>query len=170
MTSEWLLRTVGRRAVVCCLGVLFACGVAQPSDQFKAFNLKTTDGTSRSLKDYLNKATLVTFFFPTCGYCNAEFPLLEKIYDAHRDRGLSMIAINIVPDQISQIPEWQSKHGYTFPVLVGASIESAHRDYGLTMTPTHFLLDGKGKVLFKQTGFTAGDEKILEAQILKALD
>ena len=79
------------------------------------------------------------------------------------------VAINIVPEQVSQIPAWQSQHRYTFPVLVGATIDSAQRDYGLEMTPTHFLLGRQRKVLFKQTGYSPGDEKILEAQILKEI-
>ena len=37
------------------------------------------------------------------------------------------------------------------------------------MTPTHYLLDAGGRVLFKQSGYTRGDEKVLEQRIRQAL-
>lgn len=150
--------------------ILLALNVVSAADKFKPFTLKTVDGGTRSLKDYLNKATLVTFFFPTCGYCNAEMPHLQKFHDQYKDQGFSMVAINIVPDQDSMIADWLSKNRYTFPVLTGATIESAQKDYGLRMTPSLYLLDSQGKVVFKQGGYKAGDEKKLEDQIRKVLN
>ena len=141
---------------------------AAADEKFKPFKLKTLDGTQRSLPDVLGKATLVVFFFPSCRYCNAAFPEIQKIYDAYRERGLSMVWINIVPDENSQIERWRAEHGYTVPILLGG--RSAQNDYKLTMTPTHYLLDATGKVLAKHSGYTAGDEKSLERHIQQALD
>jgi len=113
------------------------------------------------------KATLVAFFFPTCQYCNAAFPLVQKIYDANKDRGLAMVWINVIPDEQKLIPEWRTKHGYTVPVLLGG--RSTPNEYKVRMTPTHYLLDGRGEILSKQDGFNPGDEIRLEQQIQKAL-
>jgi thiol-disulfide isomerase/thioredoxin len=160
-------------------GVWFFCALAitlllaqnyvLPKEGFKPFALKTLEGSPKTLQDYLNRATLVTFFFPTCGYCNGEFPHLQKIYDKYKDQGFSLVSINIMPDQNSLIADWLSSHQYKFPVLIGATLEALQKDYDLRATPTHFLLDSKGKVLLKQTGYKAGDEKILEDKIQKAL-
>jgi len=81
-----------------------------------------------------------------------------------------LVSINIMPDQNSLIADWLSNHQYKFPVLIGATLEALQKDYDLRATPTHFLLDSKGKVLLKQTGYKAGDEKILEDKIQKALN
>jgi thiol-disulfide isomerase/thioredoxin len=51
------------------------------------------------------------FFFPTCPYCNAAFPKVQKLYDTYREQGLSMVWINVVPDERKLIPEWRAKHG-----------------------------------------------------------
>jgi peroxiredoxin len=149
--------------------LLFTLSSVSAADRFKPFTLKTVEGSARSLKDYLNRATLITFFFPTCGYCNAEMPHLQKFYNQYKDQGFSMVAINIVPDQDSMIADWLSQHQYTFPVLTGATIDSVQKDYGLRMTPSLYLLDSQGKVIFKQSGYKAGDEKNLEDQIRKVL-
>lgn len=155
------------------LGLLLAA-IAIPSaagaaDGFKAFkNLKTLDGGRQSLADVLSpKATVVVFFFPTCPYCNAAFPEVQKIYDRYKAEGLAMVWINLVPDEENLIAGWRAQHGYTVPVLLGT--RSLVNDYKLRMTPTHFVLDAKGQVLASHAGYTAGDETTLERDIRQAL-
>ena len=48
----------------------------------------------------------------------------------------------------------------------GASIQ---KDYGVTSTPTHYLLDASGKVLSRHGGCQKGDEVQLEQEIKRAL-
>ena len=140
---------------------------ASADESFKPFKLKTLEGTQRTLSDVLGKATVVVFFFPTCRYCNAAFPDIQKIYDNYKDRGLSMVWINIVPEENSLIKDWQATHGYTVPVLLGG--KSVQNDYKLNETPTHYLLDGRGRIVSKHSGYKAGDDKILERDIQHAL-
>jgi cytochrome oxidase Cu insertion factor (SCO1/SenC/PrrC family) len=149
------------------LPIVAAASRASADERFKPFKLKTLDGTQRTLSDVLGKATVVVFFFPTCRYCNAAFPEIQKIYDSYKDRGLSMVWINIVPEENSLIKNWQSTHGYTVPVLLGG--KSVQNDYKLNETPTHYLLDARGTIVSKQSGYKAGDEKVLEREIQQAL-
>jgi hypothetical protein len=72
-----------------------------------------------------------------------------------------------VPREDRLIAGWREKNGFTVPTLLGG--RSAQNDYRVTMTPTHYLLDAKGDVLFTQAGFKPGDEKALEQQIQRAL-
>ena len=159
---------VGGRAL-CAL--VLAAALAVPSlasaEKLKSFKLKTLEGVEKTLPEMLGKATLVVFFFPTCPYCNAAFPKVQKLYDTYRDRGLSIMWINVVPDEQKLIGEWRAKHGYTVPVLLGG--RSTANDYKVRMTPTHYLLDARGEILSKQDGFNAGDEVRLEQQIQQAL-
>ena len=152
-------------------GLILAAALAIPSpaaaEKLKPFKLKTVDGVEKTLADVLGKATLVVFFFPTCPYCNAAFPKVQKLYDTYREQGLSMVWINVVPDERKLIPEWRAKHGYTVPVLLGG--RSTPNEYKVRMTPTHYLLDASGEILSKQDGFNPGDEVRLEQQIQKAL-
>jgi thioredoxin-related protein len=153
-------------------GVLLVVSVAihalaAGAESFKPFKLKTLDGTDRSLAQVLGKATLVVFFYPTCKYCNAAFPEIQKLHDAYRDRGLSVVWINVLPEEERLIADWQTKNGYTVPVLVGG--RSIVNEYRVAMTPTHYLLDAQGKVLSKKAGYKSGDEKSLESAIQDAL-
>ena len=154
------------------LGLTFAISLAAAvspaaAERMKPFTYRSLEGEQRSLADVLGKATLVVFFFPTCPYCNAAFPHVQKLYDTYRDQGLSMVWINVIPDEEGLIADWRAKHGYTVPVLLGG--KSVQNDYKLRMTPTHYLLDAKGEVIARKAGYKAGDEAQLERDIQKAL-
>jgi cytochrome oxidase Cu insertion factor (SCO1/SenC/PrrC family) len=136
-----------------------------PIDVFKPFNLKTVDGQKKTLKDYSNKVTLVSFFFPRCPYCNVELPEIQKIYDQYKDHGLSAIWINILPEENNLIAGWQAAKNLSVPVLIGASQESLQRDYRIESTPATYLLDENGRVLFHADGYRPGDEKTLAGKI-----
>jgi len=156
---------------LCCWLVIAAVALpstAAPADTFKPFKLKTLEGDERTLSDVLGKATLVVFFFPTCPYCNAAFPAMQRIYDTHKPAGLSMVWINVVPDEQRLIAGWRTKHGYTVPVLLGG--RSVPRDYRVKTTPTHYLLNSSGAIVSSRAGFQAGDERALEADIVKLLE
>lgn len=158
-----------RRACLVCVVALLAFLPAQltAADTFKSFTLTTPEGAERSLSDVLGRATVVVFFYPTCPYCNASFPHVQKIYESYKDRGLSMVWINVIPNEENLIANWQREHGYTVPVLLGN--RSVAMSYNLRMTPTHYLLDAKGKVLASHAGYKDGDEQELERSIRKAL-
>ena len=135
------------------------------SGTFKPFSLKTLDGKRKTLKDFSNKLTLVSFFFPRCPYCNVELPEIQKIYDKYKDQGLSAVWVNILPEETSLIAGWQMAKNLTVPVLVGGSQEGLQRDYHINSTPATYLLDKDGRVLYHKDGYEAGDEKKLEARI-----
>ncbi|HWP83885.1 MAG TPA: TlpA disulfide reductase family protein [Terriglobia bacterium] len=158
--------------IVAC-GLALASLLAQPpasaAEKFKAFKLKTLQGEQKTLQDVSGKATLISFFFPSCPYCNAAFPEVQRIYDKYKEQGLSAVWINVLPDENKKIPQWLEKNRFTIPVLIGASQASLQRDYKLKMTPTHYLLNAAGEILFTHAGHEDGDEVKLEEQIQKAL-
>lgn len=161
------LRAGGRPLCALVVAIALATPAPAAAEKLRPFKLKTLDGVEKTLPDVLGKATLVVFFFPTCPYCNAAFPNVQKLYDKYRDQGLSMVWINVLPDEQKLIAAWREKHGYTVPVLLGT--RSTPNEYKVRMTPTHYLLDGRGEILSKQDGFNPGDETRLEQQIQKAL-
>lgn len=137
------------------------------AERLKPFTLKTVEGAERSLADVLGKATLVVFFFPTCSFCKAALPEIQKIHDEYRERGLSVVWINAVPKEEHLIPAWRTAHGYTVPILLGT--EKVVRDSRLVATPTHVLLDSTGRVLSKREGYRRGDEQGLRLDVQRAL-
>lgn len=136
-----------------------------PMSPFKPFSLKALDGTKKTLKDYLNKVTLVSFFFPRCPFCNVELPEIQKIYDKYKDKGLSAVWINILPEETNLIAGWQAAKNLNVPVLIGGSQAALQRDYRIESTPATYLLDENGRILFHEDGYKPGDEKFIESKL-----
>lgn len=137
--------------------------------KLKPFTLKTLDGAPKTLANVLGKATLVVFFYPTCAFCNAAAPELQRLHETYKAQGLSVVYINAHPNGEKLVPGWLDTHRYTVTVLVGARLEDVQRDYDVVGTPTHYLLDEKGVVLSKHSGYKAGDAAALEQEIKDAL-
>jgi peroxiredoxin len=135
----------------------------------KPFKLKTLDGAQKTLPNVLGKATLLVFFYPTCPFCNVAAPEIQRLYDTYKAQVLSVFYINTSPNEEKLVPGWLDEHHYTVPVLVGAKLNDLLRDYEVEATPTHYLLDAKGLVLSKHSGYKAGDAVALEQAIKNAL-
>jgi thiol-disulfide isomerase/thioredoxin len=142
---------------------------AKEPDSFKPFNLRTLDGKKKTLKDVSGKVTVVNFFYPRCPYCQLELPEMQKLYDNYKDKGLSVVWINILPEEVSLIAGWQFAKNFTVPVLIGGSQAALQKDYQVEATPTTYVLGEKGEVLFYEGGYTPGDERKVEAKIAAAL-
>ena len=135
----------------------------------KPFTLKTLEGAQKTLTNVLGKATLVVFFYPTCPFCNVAAPEIQRLYNTYKAQGLSVVYVNTTPEEEKLVPAWLDQHHYTIPVLVGARLNDVQRDYGVEATPTHYLLDAKGLVLSKGSGYQPGDAVALEQEIRRAL-
>ena len=55
-------------------------------------------------------------------------------------------------------------------MLIGASQDYLQREYHINATPTTYLLDENGRVLFHEDGYQPGDEKKIEAKIEAVLN
>jgi cytochrome oxidase Cu insertion factor (SCO1/SenC/PrrC family) len=146
-----------------------AAGQPAPPDGFESFSLKTLDGKKKTLQDFSNKLTLVSFFFPRCPYCNVELPEIQKIYDKYKDKGLSAVWINILPEEDGLVAGWQVSKGLTVPVLLGENQARLQRIYHINSTPSTYLLDQNGRIVLHKDGYTRGDEKSIENAIETAL-
>jgi peroxiredoxin len=136
---------------------------------FIPFELPDLAGQNRKLSEFLNQSTLVSFFFPTCGACNQEMPHFQRFYEKYQDRGLSVVGVNVIPDQDELVPHWRDNNGITFPILVGAETNTLIENYRLSATPLSFLLNAEGKIISRQDGYTPGSEARIEAHIREAL-
>ena len=140
---------------------------------FPEIRLQTAmDGQDVTFDKVKGRVTLFNVFFPTCGFCNAEMPHLKKIRDEYADQGLSLVSVNLLPDQNELIADWKKKGGYEHPILVTETTDYLVKTLGLRFPggmPANFLVDAGGKVHFRHIGYQPGEEEILEAQVRELL-
>ena len=127
------------------------------------FTLKDMDGHEVALKDLRGKAVLLTFWFTSCPPCRVEMPQLEALYEALKDKGLVVVAINNT-ETAEVAKKFFAEQGFTFPSLLDPAGE-ANEQYGEGGYPRTILIDKDGIVRDFQRGF--GPRVDLRAKVKK---
>lgn len=119
---------------------------------------------------YAKGPTLVTFWALWCEPCRVELRTLQPLYEQHKERGLSILAINQdSPKSVSKVRSFVASHQLTFPVALDPNGEIFQRFNGQSI-PFAVLYDAKGNVAYKRVGYLPGDEAHLEKEIEKLLN
>lgn len=99
--------------------------------------------------------------------CREEFPHLDRLYRELRDEGFSVVAVDVSND-IEGTRRYYEENGWEVPAAFDVD-EVGRRLYGIAGTPTNYLLDADGRIVWRHFGFTAGDEVELRERIEAAL-
>lgn len=107
--------------------------------------LPTVQGRPLALKELRGKVVLVNFWATWCLPCQWEMPLMEKLYQAYRDRGFVVVAISVDQQGAAVVKPFVEARKLTYPVLLDARLEGA-RQFGLTGIPATFLIGPDGLI------------------------
>src|SRR6185436_2884353 len=106
------------------------------------------DRKNVSLADYRGHVVLVNFWYPSCGPCRGEFPTMQRVLDKYRDRGFTILSLNVLPGEQAFVMPYLTKNGFTFRPLE-TDEKWAEATYGARGFPTNVLVDGEGRIVFK---------------------
>jgi len=116
-----------------------------------AFALERLDGPSaRFPDDYRGRVVAIRFWADWCPFCRSEMTALEPVYRQHHERGLVILAVNVM-----QPPETVRKFiqelGVSYDVLLDqqGEIMRSYRVMGLPMT---FIVDRQGVIRARIVG------------------
>ena len=93
---------------------------------------------------------LLNFWATWCGYCRAEFPVLQAFHERHQKDGFVVLAVNIQENK-DRVNALIDEMDLTPPVLLDrrGEVTTSYRVRGL---PTSFLIDHEGIILEKHIG------------------
>jgi thiol-disulfide isomerase/thioredoxin len=130
---------------------------ARPSTDFA---LRTLDGAPVSLSSLRGRVVLVTFWFPSCAPCRAEFPYLEALRARHEAAGFSVLAIDITREDAGA-RRALAELKVAFPSLTGDEdvVEAVKAAYRVSSVPTSILVDREGRAVYRDERF-AGEPGI----------
>ncbi len=121
-----------------------------------------------ALSDYKGKVVLLTFWFPGCGPCRAEFPHFRKRAAKIQGKGIVYLAINVMPIQDDYVLPFLRGTHYSFTPLRGTA-EWAAQQYKVPGQPANFLIDGAGRIVFSNFLINGNNERMLELMIASML-
>lgn len=109
---------------------------------FPPFQFTDLNGTSYNNENTKGKIVVVKCWFIQCRSCVAEFPKLNELVESYRTRK-DMLFISLATDGKDQLEKFLSEKKFDYHVVPeqGDFIDVT---LGLTMYPTHFIIDKKG--------------------------
>jgi len=120
------------------------------------FTLPTLNGGAASLSDYEGQVVVINFWATWCPPCKAEMPGINAFYEAHKDEGLVVLAINGQESE-AVVQEYIDGGGFTFPVLLD-EVGEASRLFNARSFPTTFILSKSGRIEHVQVGLISEEE------------
>ena len=134
------------------------------------FTLPDYDGRRHDWCDIRGRATLLSFWYPTCIGCRVELPQLEALWERYRDQGLRVVAIDARAD---------TERAHRFIVQQNLSfltLENTPDDdvvgcrFNVDSFPQSWLIDDEGRIVRVHRNWQDGDAQELERQIRELLD
>ena len=126
------------------------------------FSAPTPAGEELALNDVLGKITIVDFWAAWCRPCRAENPNLVRIYNKHKDQGLSILGVSL--DRKAE--DWKkaiADDGLEWNHVSNVDYFDEIADlYNVNAIPASFVLDEKGTIIAKDLRGTALEDKIAE--------
>ncbi|MBL8611869.1 MAG: TlpA family protein disulfide reductase [Myxococcales bacterium] len=135
------------------------------------FTTRDVDGNTVRLSDHIGKRVVLIDFWSTyCQPCLAQFPHLNRIYAANKDKGFVVLAVSMDgPETIANVPAYAKRNSIPFPVLLDEDSRIASVYNPKKSEPLTILIDRSGKIVRTREGYNPGDEKPLEEDIVKVL-
>lgn len=107
-------------------------------------------GRDASLSDLRGKVVLVNLWASWCGPCKEEAPVLERLWNRYRDKGVVVLGIDI-QDLTSDALAFMRDYGLTYPSLRDGS-DTSKAAFEATGVPETYLVDRQGRIALHLAG------------------
>jgi peroxiredoxin len=152
------------------LSVLSSCKksseVDQPGDPVLgvyisniATNFTETDsqGNEISLESFRGNVILLNFSTMWCGFCRAETPELENLYNTYKEQGLVILQCIYQdedgnPSNLSDLARWINEFGMTFTVFNDPDRSTVNL-YNFNAVPFNLVIDRDLIIRYRDSGF-----------------
>jgi len=129
------------------------------------FGLEDLEGNRVTLSELRGKVVVLDFWATWCAPCLSSFPAMKRAIENHKDdAGVQFLFINSwerAADKKKNAIDFMVKTGYPFRVLL--DLDNAVIDaYKVDGIPTKFVIDGKGRIRFKTTGFAGNPFRLID--------
>lgn len=127
----------------------------KPTQALPEFTMSDLSGKSWTTRPLNGKVGLINLWATWCGPCNAELPLLQKLYEQAKGRSDVQILTFNIDEDLGLVEPFMKEKGYTFPVLPAYSFVVSMLDgYAI---PQNWVLNPKGEWQWTQIGYGSDD-------------
>jgi peroxiredoxin len=120
------------------------------------FALPDVDGNLHRLSDYRGKVILVNFWATWCPPCRLEMPSMQRAWEKLAGEGVVMLAIDVGEDE-ETVFTFTADYPVEFPLLLDRKAKTIG-EWGVIGLPTSFVVDGRGRVVYRAVGGREWDD------------
>jgi len=149
--------------------VTLSCFAEETFPKTPDFTLRTTTGGNYTLSENLSGLKVINFWATWCGPCLSEMTQLKALYEKYEEKGVEFIAISVDDSQSSgKVPAYVRSRRLPFTILLDPE-KSYYNMMQIANIPALIVVNEKQEVVYRHSGFTAGDEVELERILLEHL-
>lgn len=122
--------------------------IPSPKEGFLApdFTLETLDGGEITLSELRGQPVILNLWASWCPPCRAEMPALQRVFEANREIGLEVLAVNMTSqDSQSSAKNFVDQNGLTFTIPLDR-LGLVSNIYQSRALPSTFFVDRKGVI------------------------
>jgi len=125
----------------------------EPGTTAPDFTLPTMEGNQFSLSEALARGPVLAAFFKiSCPTCQYAFPFLQRIYEAHGKKGVTIVGIS--QNSKKDTGAFTREYEITFPILLDdTNSYPVSNAYGLTNVPTVFWIAQDSEIEISSVGW-----------------
>lgn len=130
-----------------------------------ALMLPDLDGKAHDLSALKGKVVVVNFWATWCPPCRREMPSLERLRQHLAERGLAVLAVDVGEDADTVFSfTGQLDPAPAFPMLLDKDSAAMQR-WKVKGLPTTFVVDARGRVVFRAVGGREFDHEAIVQQL-----
>lgn len=143
---------IGLFAILIISSIAYLWLAPSGAQQAPNITLQMLDGKKLSLSSLKGKPVLITFWATSCPGCIKEIPHLIELYHELHPKGLEIIGIAMPYDRPDYVMEMVKQKKVPYRIAFDLKGEAVQAFGKVSLTPTTFLIDDKGKIIKKKIG------------------
>ena len=126
--------------------------------------LTALDGSVVELAGLRGRPVIINFWASWCPPCREEAPLLRRVQEEYRDRGLVVLGV-VFEDSAENARTFMRQYDQRYPGLLDPDGRTAV-DYGVFGIPETYFVGRDGIVTYKQSGAISWEILSREAEVI----